>query len=463
MDAKSINFLFGVISSFIGLLFLFYIMLSEKHNWFLITYTFSKFLQAIGVFCFSFRYTIPDYLSLNLGSIFLILGYALEVFNVISYDYIFRRTIFLSSIIPIIPFIILILALTKVPYYHLIKLVSFMAAYYFSLGAFSLYIKRERTKFVILISVTYLFFSLAWIIQIVESFLENENYKIMSGESPYLIALYIFAALNLIIGSVGYLLLIKERFEQSIREKNIRIESDNRLLKELNIKKDKFFSIIAHDLKSPIGALIQLGKVLDEDHNELPASEREELIHSIASASRKTYNLLENLLHWTRSETGRLTVKPTKLNIKEIIEGTLNLYKVNINQKKITIRNEIKENTYALGDYNMITTVIRNLISNAVKYVYENGNICLSSKIDLSENKIIIDISDDGVGIKQEIINKLFDIDNDYTTKGTNNEGGTGLGLKLCKEFISKNDGDIMVTSEIGKGSSFKIKLPISD
>lgn len=257
--------------------------------------------------------------------------------------------------------------------------------------------------------------------------------------------------------------MIKELDEKSIKDKNKRIESDILRLNEFNLKKDKFFSIIAHDLKSPIGAMIQLGQVLQDSHVELPSVQRETLIGSISNTAGKTFNLLENLLQWSRSEKGRLTANPVNLNMNEIIGGNINLLRENIVQKKITFRNEINENTLAFADFNMINTVIRNILSNAIKYVHEGGTITFSSEVDFQNDISIIRITDDGFGMDQEVIKKMFDLDSDYTTKGINNESGTGLGLKLCKEFILKNKGDIQVISDLGKGSTFKILLPIND
>ena len=454
--------LFALISAFIGLLFLFFIIFNKRNNWYLISYTIGKGFQAIGVFCFGMRFLLPDFISLHIGSIFLILGYALEIFNVVSYDNIFRRPVFNLILMPALFFVFLNLGFFNSPKYQLAILVAFMGAYYFAFGGIFLLKRKDKTKFVTSIAITYLLFSSIWLILSVKIIIDKENYQILYGEHIILIILYILATLNLIIGSVGYLMILKELDEKSIKGKNRIIESDNNKLKELNIKKDKFFSIIAHDLKSPIGALTQLGQLLLENHNEIPINRREKIITSIADSSKKTFNLLENLLQWSRSESGRLTTNPISLDIREIIDSTINLLQENISGKSISIKKEFPENIEAFGDYNMISTVIRNILSNAIKFVHENGNIIVSSEKNISDNKVKIYISDDGVGIKKRVMEKLFDIDSNYTSKGTNNESGTGLGLKLCKEFITKNNGEISVKSELNKGSTFCIILPVS-
>ncbi len=297
--------------------------------------------------------------------------------------------------------------------------------------------------------------------QFVKIISEKENYQILSGDHIIEVILYIYAALNLIIGSVGYLMILIELDEKKIKEKNKIIELNNIKLQELNIKKDKFFSIIAHDLRGPIGALSQLGQVLLENHDEIPLKERETIISSITDSSKNTFNLLENLLQWSRSESGRLTSKPICININEIIDNNVNILKESITKKGISIKKELFEYSKAFADYNMISTVIRNILSNAIKFVHENGNIIITSEMYEKENKVKISISDDGVGMEQHILNKLFAIDSDYSTKGTNNESGTGLGLKLCKEFVSNNNGEIIVLSKVNEGSTFTIILPL--
>ncbi|HBH49026.1 MAG TPA: hypothetical protein DDX98_10320 [Bacteroidales bacterium] len=239
----------------------------------------------------------------------------------------------------------------------------------------------------------------------------------------------------------------------SYRKEQLKVES-------LNHTKDKFLSIIAHDLKSPLSALSQLGQVLAENHNKIPPAKRKKLIDSITKTSTNTYNLVENLLQWARSESGMLVIKPEKLDINDLIHFNLKILEDNIQNKSISIHSQIETNLYAWADYHMIHTVFRNLLSNAVKFTPEHGEITVQASKNAQNSKINISISDTGIGIAQENIAKLFDIDNDFTRKGTNDESGTGLGLKLCKEFISKNLGTICVESEVLKGSTFSVTLP---
>ncbi len=229
-------------------------------------------------------------------------------------------------------------------------------------------------------------------------------------------------------------------------------------LTELNATKDKFFSIIAHDLKNPITTQFGLSSLLIEDYKEMKDEERLELIKSIDNAGKQTYRLLENLLFWARSQTGRLDFVPTMMNLKKIIIDCYDLLIENAKYKSINvILPEVKEFS-AWGDEDMIKTVVRNLISNAIKYTQKSGtiNISFSEK----NNEKIVTITDTGMGISKDYLNRIFRIDVISTTPGTSGERGTGLGLILCKEFIEKNGGKIWVQSELGKGSSFSFSLP---
>lgn len=229
-------------------------------------------------------------------------------------------------------------------------------------------------------------------------------------------------------------------------------------LTELNATKDKFFSIIAHDLKNPITTQFGLSSMLIEDYKEMNDEERLELIKSIDNAGKQTYRLLENLLFWARSQTGHLDFAPSLLNLKKVICDCYDLLIENAKYKNISVKlPEVKEFT-AWGDEDMIKTVVRNLLSNAIKYTQKGGTINISFS---EENEVkIVSVTDSGMGISKENLDRIFRIDVISTTPGTSGERGTGLGLILCKEFIEKNGGKIYVNSELGKGSSFSFTLP---
>lgn len=229
-------------------------------------------------------------------------------------------------------------------------------------------------------------------------------------------------------------------------------------LKELNATKDKFFSIIAHDLKNPFNALIGFSEMLLSYH-DIKDAEQREIIELIHGTSKQTFSLLENLLIWARSQSGKLTYKPEILSLNELLIQNYQLLNKTAQQKNITLSiPNVAIEVYA--DINMINTVIRNLISNAIKFTPYNGNINITTKI--NEKYVYIAVNDTGVGIPAEDLNKLFRMDINYSKPGTNSEQGTGLGLLLCKDFVEKNGGTITVESEENKGSTFTFSLPLA-
>jgi len=229
-----------------------------------------------------------------------------------------------------------------------------------------------------------------------------------------------------------------------------------------NKTKDRFFSIIAHDLKSPLGSLMNISEILVNNEIKLPEEQKEKMLEAMYSASKKTYGLLQNLLMWSRSQSGRVSFEPQLFHIKELIDSIMELMETTAMNKSLTVKNNIAPETRVFADQNMLETVFRNLLSNAIKFTPKGGKIIFSAN-DISGGKTEICISDTGEGIKKENIPRLFKVDESYTTKGTENEEGTGLGLVLCKEFIDRHCGTIDVESRIGKGTTFRISLPLQE
>jgi signal transduction histidine kinase len=236
------------------------------------------------------------------------------------------------------------------------------------------------------------------------------------------------------------------------------IEAHREKLKALNASKDRFFSIIAHDLRNPIAGFLNLTEVLSNNFEVFSEEESKEFIDVMNQASKQLYNLLENLLQWSRAQTGSIQFNPKPVLVKTMFENTIDNLMVNIENKKIKVNIKVDEKTEVYADEDMVSTVIRNLLSNAIKFSHPGEAIsirCLQK-----DNFVEISVVDNGVGINKNALEKLFKIDQNITTQGTSNEKGTGLGLILCKEFIEKNDGSIWVDSEINKGSSFHFTLP---
>jgi signal transduction histidine kinase len=240
---------------------------------------------------------------------------------------------------------------------------------------------------------------------------------------------------------------------------NEQIRQKNKQLEELNRTKDKFFSIISHDLKGPIGTLIALLQELEEDYDAFDEEERKDIIRNLRSSGQNTYNMLVNLLDWSRSQRGVINNKPQKVDLSETVNQVINVLHERAKNKNIEIKNKIPHGeAESFLDLEMIRTVFINLINNAIKFSYENSEIEIEGE--RRNNHINIFVKDHGIGIPGDMMESLFQVNTDYQRRGTQNEKGTGLGLILCNEFVKKMNGKITVKSSEQKGSTFKVTLP---
>ena len=251
--------------------------------------------------------------------------------------------------------------------------------------------------------------------------------------------------------------IIKE--SRKLAELNERLVTSEQNLLEANAAKDKFFSIIAHDLKNPLQAMILSSYLLVQNFKIMSEDKLEFQINTIYNATNHLHNLLENLLQWARSQTGKMDFSPENINLIYLVKETIELVKPAAVDKGIKISYDVDDSTIIFVDSFMINTVIRNLLVNAVKFTRPNGFIKLSSKV--IDKMVQIQVEDNGIGMTPDIVHRLFRIDYHHTTKGTNNEKGTGLGLVLCKEFVCKNGGIISVETNIGEGSTFRFTVPL--
>ena len=255
-----------------------------------------------------------------------------------------------------------------------------------------------------------------------------------------------------------YRLKMYLRFIRHENEMNLHLRELNQQLLTANATKDKFFSIIAHDLKNPFHTISGMSSLLLESYNRFTAEEHKEFLRSIKKTSENTYRLLQNLLEWSQTQTGRIRFDPQKFEISSLLIEVLEIVSATASSKNIRIETAILPDLFVFADKNMVTTVLRNLLQNAVKFTNEGGLISLSGNS--AGKKVEISVADDGVGICPEIVEKLFHIDANVSTSGTAGEQGTGLGLILSKELVEKNSGEIRVESTEGHGSKFTVIFP---
>ncbi|HOJ37963.1 MAG TPA: hybrid sensor histidine kinase/response regulator [Ignavibacteriales bacterium] len=263
---------------------------------------------------------------------------------------------------------------------------------------------------------------------------------------------------GLMLGAVDYITKPFNLYEVQARiKRHIELKkAKEEILRVIKIK-EKFFSIIAHDLKSPISSFVTSLEILDEGFYEIVDSEKKEIIHSLVKTSKNLFNMLNNLLIWSQAQTNGISYNPQITNLKENIDNQLELLKEVINAKKIKIIKDY-DDLLAIVDNKMYETIIRNLVANAIKYSNEGGEITISVVDD--GNNILTSVKDCGIGMKQEEKDNLFHINKVTSRPGTKGEKGTGLGLLLCKEFVEKHNGKIWVESEPGKGSKFIFSIP---
>lgn len=263
-----------------------------------------------------------------------------------------------------------------------------------------------------------------------------------------------FSRSGIFMGFIGSCADISER-----KENEEKIRKINSELAETNATKDKFFSIISHDLRSPLSGLMQILFIIAEDYDSLPNEEKLEMILDVANTSKKTYELMENLLEWSSIQTGSIPFYPKKITILDIVKNLEELYTQNLKSKRIGLLIDIDPEISVFADKKMVETILRNLISNAIKFTRQNGTVSVAAKLD--EDMAVIEVRDNGVGIKEESLSELFKVDKVQSTPGTKNETGTGLGLILCKELVEKQNGKMRVESKENEGTTFYFTLPL--
>lgn len=246
-----------------------------------------------------------------------------------------------------------------------------------------------------------------------------------------------------------------------LEEKSLLIKKQKEELKAISTSKDKMFSIIAHDLKSPFNSILGFMNELKTNYDEYSDEERRNMIHILSDSCNNAYSLLENLLTWSISQRGHIKIIKELLNLNELTDEASAPYLDAASLKNINIKNEVPKSMKIYADKNTLRTVIGNLCNNGIKFTHKGGQVIVTAIN--TEAKTHISIIDNGIGMNQKTIDSLFQINKTSSMMGTNNEKGTGLGLIICKEFVEKNKGKILVESTEGKGSTFRIQLPIDN
>ncbi|MFC2102330.1 sensor histidine kinase [Bacteroidota bacterium] len=264
-----------------------------------------------------------------------------------------------------------------------------------------------------------------------------------------------------ILGKIFGLVLANASKYTTIREHEKKLKMNSSELEQLNATKDKFFSIIAHDLRSPFNSLFGFINLFLNDYDEFTDEEKKGFMLRIQGISKNTFKLLENLLDWARAQSDNYEIKPVAVSLNKLILNNIRIFELGASNKNIRLRLTKSEEQVVFADTYSIDAVIRNLINNALKFTKQGGEITIAYHP--KGEKAICSVSDTGIGMPPVMVEQLFRIDTQVKRSGTANESGTGLGLILCKEFVEMNGGEIWVESEEGKGSTFSFSLPLVD
>jgi signal transduction histidine kinase len=243
----------------------------------------------------------------------------------------------------------------------------------------------------------------------------------------------------------------RKQTEEEIQQKNAELQ-------KLNADKDYFMSILAHDLKSPFNSILGYLDLLENDLRNYDLDEIEKQIAIVNHSAKSAFNLLEDILLWAMSQSGKIQFVPKEFNLTLTCDPVIEMLKPNADKKNISITVIDTKEITVYADMNMLNTILRNLISNAIKFTKYGGSITIHAE--QNDSGVTISVSDNGIGIPSNILSGFFDTGQRYSSRGTANEKGTGLGIMLCKEFVGKHGGRIWVDSEMGKGSTFKFTLP---
>lgn len=426
---KFLIFSFGVIGMFTSLFFAFEGLNRSRSEYYVLSLTILYLFTTANLIYFIIKRNIAISAHLLIISFFV---FCIILFAFVGIDYSGVLWYFVFS-----PLSILLTDFKKGLVYNILL---YLLTIFFIINPFGFTVNYYPFSFLLRFLIAY---------PIVNIFILIFEYARSSAFSAY------FKSLNDVNEKNEELLVAKEE----LKKHNEELIKREKQLKDLNLTKDKLFSIIAHDLKSPFTSILGFSEPLDENNKKSFEKDSLQNLEIINNTAKKTLTLLDNLLNWAKSQTGYINYKPEKLLISKIIKETIEIVKSSVKTKNISINYTQKDDIKVIADPILLKSVLQNLICNSIKFTHNNGNVDITALSD--HNQIEISVSDNGIGMSQETQERLFKIDTSISTPGTANEKGSGLGLLICKEFIEKQGGKIWVESEINKGSKFTFTLPM--
>lgn len=456
MDIKTIFTLFALGNVFTIFFFATYILLYGIRKKKLDAYITGKIFQTITWTLFIFRDIFSGPLAIAVSNVFLIFGLTYEIYAMIIANQHFNKKKFIVINIVAALFSLIFAGFASSAEAVRVALMSFFMSSVLIYGGVELLRGSSNYRMQRLTGFLALTMSLFFIARGLHACMFEDSAALYSKN---ILQVVTYVSLFLVAYSypIIFLFLLKEQDEITILQNKQQIENDNQTLKELNATKDKLFSIIAHDLRSPYSAILGFADLMNNKKEKNSEKEVAYFTELITKSTKQSYDLLNNLLQWSRIQTGRIQIKPQPLNLNEIVEDVVRLLQANLITKNIELKIDIAKNVTLSADRMMIETIVRNLISNAIKFSHADGIITFLATH--TEKHIEIQVSDTGVGISEENINKLFSIEKNYTQVGTYREKGTGLGLILCQEFVTAHNGEIWIESVVDSGTTIHFTI----
>jgi len=456
LDYPSILFFLALNNLFIIALFIYQYFYNHK-QWSVLLVVLGLTFQTLAIILFGYRDMLPLLPAVRINNFLMISCFALTSFGLVSFDGKIRKNLLWIFIVFVFLFYSAILVVKENgTFLSVIRIIS--CSFFYGIGAFYLFSYKNKYKFSTLLGGVLLIYSTFQLVRAYNIYQMGELYVFLKN-STFNNWFLIISVLVISAISIGFIMLLKEIDQKTILKKNMIIQQDKRKLEALNQTQNKLFSIIAHDLRGPFINILGLSDLLMGNVKETNNPDSEKYTDLINSTAKNTLNLLDNLLNWAKSQTGELSFSPEKIMLTEVISEIIGLKMSHVKAKNISLEYSPTNEIVLFTDKNILGTILRNLISNAIKFTNLGGHIKVLATAD--QHQVEISISDNGVGMNKETIHKIFDLTTNVTSRGTANENGSGLGLVLCREFVEKLNGHLWVESEEGKGSTFKFTVPV--
>jgi len=458
IDIRTILYVFSISHLLIALFLFAFIRITHSSDQVLKLYLLPKSFFFLAFILLGWRDMIPDYISVAVGNSFLLYAISLDIFCIkqSSTSIIIKK---LSQHLIYTTLLVILFWFVSQNAYHIRVVVnSAILCLFFMDGAIALLIQRSGFTLQKVAGVIFILSAILFVYRGVNILYFHTQSSLLEPSTTKLIILYSIYQVS-IFNTFLLFLISKEGDNKHLLEQNKKIETDNELLNKLNTTKNKFLSIISHDLRGPLGNIENLSFLMQEKGNDYSEADKNKYLHVIQQSASQANRLLNNLLYWSLSESDSIRLTPVQFPIKKLIEESLSLLSPLAMRKQINIHKEIPEDLTAIADIEMTNTIMRNLISNSIKYSHPHSSITIQCLI-TKNNMIKTEVIDHGIGMSPQKVLQIFKSNEFHSEKGTSNECGTGLGLKLSIEFAKKNGGELGVESSAGKGSCFWVTLP---